>query len=172
MDRITQTLQKRPDFANSLQSPAFTAFVAAQGADEQKRLEDLSNTVRIDEKDKAMFQGLLNDMKKLEVAGITQSGLTAAQLNTQVESQRVIDALAANLRNKPEAVRAQVEIARAQMDYQRRFARFLADADPTQNPAAIRRKFDDTIGDKIYRDLAPKLEAISRGGVVDFRSPR
>jgi hypothetical protein len=148
--------------------------VVAQDADKQKRFEDLANTARISQADKPAFQNLVNDLRRLEVAGITQSGLTASQLNTERESQRVIDALAITLRNTPQSAIAQAEIARAQIEYQRRFARYLADADPTQNPALIRRKFDDTIGDKIYNDLAPKLEAIQRGssGVVDFRSPR
>jgi hypothetical protein len=173
LDRITNTLERRPDFANSLQSPAFTAFVVAQDADKQKRLEDLSNVARIQPQDKTDFQNLVNDMRKLEVAGITQSGLTASQLNTERESQRVIDALSISLRNTPQAARAQAEIAKAQIQYQRRFAQYLASADPTQNPAMIRSRFDDTVGDKIYKDLAPKLEAIRRGsGVVDFRSPR
>jgi len=170
IDRITGTLERRPDFANALQSPAFTAFVVSQGADTQKRLEDLSNVARIRPQDKTEFQNLVNDLRRLEVAGITQSGLSASQLNTERESQRVIDALAITLRNTPQAARTQAEIARAQIQYQRRFAQYLASADPTQNPAEIRRKFDDTIGDKIYNDLAPKLEAIKRGGVVDFRS--
>jgi hypothetical protein len=171
IDRISKTLEQRPDFANSLQSPAFTAFVVAQDSEKQKRLEDLSNAARIRPQDKTEFQNLVNDLRKLEVAGITQSGLTAAQLNTERESQRVIDALAANLRNTPQAARTQVEIARAQILYNQRFARYLASADPTQNPALLRSRFDDTIGDKIYQDLVPKLEAIRRGGgVVDFRS--
>ena len=170
LDRITNTLERRPDFANALQSPAFTAFVVAQGADTQKRLQDLSDTARIDPRDKTDFQNLVNDLRRLEVAGITQSGLSASQLNTERESQRVVDALAISLRNTPQAARTQAEIARAQIQYQRRFAQYLASADPTQNPAAIRNRFDDTIGDKIYNDLVPKLEAIKRGGVVDFRS--
>jgi hypothetical protein len=171
IDRISKTLEQRPDFANSLQSPAFTAFVVAQDSEKQKRLEDLSNAARIRPQDKTEFQNLVNDLRKLEVAGITQSGLTASQLNTERESQRVIDALAANLRNTPQAARTQVEIARAQILYNQRFARYLASADPTQNPALLRSRFDDTIGDKIYQDLVPKLEAIRRGGgVVDFRS--
>ena len=171
IDRISRTLEQRPDFANSLQSPAFTAFVVAQDSEKQKRLEDLSNAARIRPQDKTEFQSLVNDLRKLEVAGITQSGLTAAQLNTERESQRVIDALAANLRNTPQAARAQVEVARAQILYNQRFARYLANADPTQNPALLRSRFDDTIGDKIYQDLVPRLEAIKRGsGVVDFRS--
>ena len=174
IDRISNTLERRPDFANSLRSPAFTAFVVAQDADKQKRYEDLANVANIKENDKPEFQNLVNDLRRLEVAGITQSGLTATQLNTERESQRVIDALSISLRNTPQAALAQAQIARAQIEYQRRFARYLADADPTQNPAMIRRKFDDTIGDQIYQDLAPKLEAIRRGssGVVDFRSPR
>jgi hypothetical protein len=170
IDRISKTLEQRPDFANSLQSPAFTAFVVAQDSEKQKRLEDLSNAARIRPQDKTEFQNLVNDLRKLEVAGITQSGLTASQLNTERESQRVVDALAANLRNTPQAARTQVEIARAQILYNQRFARYLASADPTQNPALLRSRFDDTIGDKIYQDLVPKLEAIRRGGVVDFRS--
>ena len=171
IDRIGKTLEQRPDFANSLQSPAFTAFVVAQESEKQKRLEDLSNAARIRPQDKTEFQNLVNDLRKLEVAGITQSGLTASQLNTERESQRVIDALAANLRNTPQAARTQVEIARAQILYNQRFARYLANADPTKNPALLRSQFDDTVGDKIYQDLAPKLEAIRRsGGVVDFRS--
>jgi hypothetical protein len=169
IDRITRTLEQRPDFANSLQSPAFTAFVVAQESEKQKRLEDLSNAARIAPQDKTAFQNLVNDLRKLEVAGITQSGLTAAQLNTERESQRVVDALAVNLRNTPQAARVQAEIARAQIVYNQRFARYLASADPTQNPALIRSRFDETIGDKIYQDLVPKLEAIGRGGVVDFR---
>jgi hypothetical protein len=153
-----------------LQSPAFTAFVVSQGAETQKRLQDLSDVARIDVKDKTQFQNLVNDLRRLEVAGITQSGLAASQLNTERESQRVVDALAISLRNTPQAAVSQAEIARAQIQYQRRFAQYLANADPTQNPAEIRRKFDDVYGDKIYQDLAPKLEAIRRGGVVDFRS--
>jgi hypothetical protein len=82
----------------------------------------------------------------------------------------VVDALAVTLRNTPQSALVQAEIARAQIEYQRRFARYIASADPTQNPAKIRSSFDDSVGDKIYSDLAQKLEAIKRGGVVDFRS--
>ena len=170
IDRITTTLTQRPDFANSLQSPAFTAFVVSQDAEKQQRLEALSNTARISPQDKPAFQDLVNDLRKLEVAGITQSGLSASQLNTERESQRVVDALAVTLRNTPQSALVQAEIARAQIEYQRRFARYIASADPTQNPAKIRSSFDDSVGDKIYSDLAQKLQAIKRGGVVDFRS--
>jgi len=171
IDRITTTLQQRPDFANSLQSPAFTAFVVSQDSEKQKRLEDLSNAARIRPQDKPAFQDLVNDLRKLEVAGITQSGLSASQLNTERESQRVVDALAVTLRNTPQSALVQAEIARANIDYQRRFARYIASADPTKNPALIRSSFDDSVGDKIYSDLAQKLEIIKRGsGVVDFRS--
>jgi hypothetical protein len=171
-DRITRTLSERPDFANSLQSPAFTAFVQAQGGDVQKRLEEISNTVRINTpQDKTRFQELLNDLRRLELAGITQSGLSSSQLNTERESQRVVDAFATSLRNTPQAAIIQTQIAKANIQYQREFAKYLGSANQQLSPARIRSDFDDKIGDKIYRDLMPVLEALRQGrGVVDFRS--
>ena len=172
VDNIVRNAKQRPDFFNSLQTPAYRAFVATQGPEAQARLEDLSNVVRIASKDRPAFQELMNDVKRLELAGITQSGLTASQLNTERESQRVINAFAISMRDTPQAAQIQAEIARATIEYQREFAKYLGRADPATNPAKIRTDFDDRIGDQIWRDLEPKLKAIRDGGVVDFRSKR
>lgn len=170
IDNIIRQTDERPQFFNAMQTPAYRAFAAAQGPEAAARLKELSDAVRIPEKERPRFNQLMNDIKRLELAGITSSGLTASQLNTERESQRVVNAFAVNTSDSPQAARIQAEIARAQVVYQREFARFLGRADPTQNPARIRTQFDEQIGDKIWTDLYPKLEAIQRGGVVDFRS--
>ena len=86
-----------------------------------------------------------------------------------------MNAYAVSLSDTPQAARIQAEIAKAQVDYQRQYARWLGGlgaAELRQSPARLQRDFDDKIGDKIYSDLMPKLEALRKNprGTVDFRS--
>lgn len=166
LDRVIRYTETHPRFFGDwIGGEAFRAFTAAQ-TDEDRRvaLERLAQSVNIDKNDRPEFQKLLNDIARLELSGITSSGLAATQLNTERESQRAVNAFAVNIRNQAEAARAQAEIAKAQVQYNREFNRYvsrLSERDQRQSPAKIQDDFDTKIGDKIYDDLRKKLEGAS-----------
>ena len=177
LDSIIRFTEEKPEFFGAwIGGEAYRAFQLAQ-TDDAKRaaLDRLAQTANISKPDRPRFQELVNDIRRVELAGITGSGLSASQLNTERESQRAVNAYAVSLSDTPQAARIQAEIAKAQVDYQRQYARWLGGlgaAELRQSPARLQRDFDDKIGDKIYSDLMPKLEALRKNprGTVDFRS--
>ena len=177
LDNIIRLSEEKPEFFGAwIGGEAYRAFKDAQ-TDDAKRaaLDRLAQTANISKADRPRFQELVNDIRRVELAGITGSGLSASQLNTERESQRAVSAYAVSLSDTPQAARIQAEIAKAQVEYQRQYARYLGGlgaAELRQSPARLQRDFDDKIGDKIYSDLVPKLEALRKNprGTVDFRS--
>ena len=166
LDRVIRYTETHPRFFGDwIGGEAFRAFATAQSNDERRAaLERLAQSVNISKDDRPEFQKLLNDIARLELSGITSSGLAATQLNTERESQRAVNAFAVNIRNQAEAARAQAEIAKAQVQYNREFNRYvsrLSERDQRQSPAKIQDDFDTKIGDKIYDDLRKKLEGAS-----------
>ena len=160
LDSIIQYTETKPQFFGAwIGSEAYRAFATAQTDDGRRAaLDRLAQTANIPPQDRAEFQKLVNDIRRVELSGITGSGLTASQLNTERESQRALSAYAVSIADTPQAARAQAMIARAQVEYQRELAKYYGTANKRQSPATIQENFDATKGDAIYRRLKEDLD--------------
>jgi hypothetical protein len=159
VDRVIRYTETKPQFFNILGSDSYRAFVAASDTDRAQRLTDLARVANISQSDRPEFQKLMNDIRRLELSGITGSGLSATQLNTERESQRAVNAFAVNITDSAQAAKAQAMIGRAGIEYNRAWNRYLGTANLRLNSSALQSDFDNKIGDKIYEDLRKKLEA-------------
>ena len=160
LDSIIQYTETKPQFFGAwIGSEAYRAFQTAQ-TDDGKRaaLDRLAQTANIPKEDRAEFQKLVNDIRRIELSGITGSGLSASQLNTERESQRAVSAFAVSLADTPQSAKAQAMIAKAQVEYQRELAKYYGTANKRQSPATIQENFDSTRGDAIYNRLREDLE--------------
>lgn len=166
LDRIITKTDQFPQFFNILGSDSYRMFVAAQTDDAKKAaLAEMARVGRIDPKDRPKFEELMNDIQRLELAGITGSGLSATQLNTERESQRAVSAFAVSVANTPQAARVQAEIAKAKVEYQKARSKYFAratDAERRRGPGYVQDQFDEKVGDKIYSDLRTRLETLSK----------
>jgi hypothetical protein len=160
LDSIIQYTETKPQFFGAwIGSEAYRAFQNAQ-TDDGKRaaLDRLAQTANISKQDRPEFQKLVNDIRRIELSGITGSGLSATQLNTERESQRAVSAFAVSLADTPQSAKAQAMIAKTQAEYQREFAKYLGSANKRLSPATIQENFDATRGDAIYNRLREDLE--------------
>jgi hypothetical protein len=160
LDSIINYTETKPQFFGAwIGSEAYRAFQNAQ-TDDAKRtaLDKLAQQANIPQPDRAEFQKLVNDIRRVELSGITGSGLTASQLNTERESQRAVSAFAVSLADTPQSAKAQAMIAKTQAQYQREFAKYLGSANKRLSPATIQENFDSTRGDAIYNRLREDLE--------------
>lgn len=160
LDSIIQYTETKPQFFGAwIGSEAYRAFATAQTDDGRRAaLDRLAQTANIPVADRAEFQKLVNDIRRVELSGITGSGLTASQLNTERESQRALSAYAVSIADTPQAAKAQALIAKAQVEYQRELAKYYGTANKRQSPAIIQENFDATRGDAIYRRLKEDLD--------------
>lgn len=160
LDSIDGYTRSHPQFfGNWIGGEAYRAFTAAQTDGERRdALQRLAQVANISPKDRPEFQKLVNEMARVELAGITSSGLSATQLNTEKESARAVKSMAPSITDSPEATRTQVAIAKADIEYQRQWAKFYAAADKKKSPAEIQTEFDAKIGDGIYERLRERLE--------------
>lgn len=164
IDRVIKYTETKPQFFGILGSDAYRAFVAASDQDRAARLTELAKVANVAPPDRSEFQKLMNDIRRLELSGITGSGLSATQLNTERESQRAVSAFAVSITDTAQAAKAQAMIARTGIEYNRAFNKYLGTANKRLSPATLQDDFDQRIGDKIYADLQKKLEAeIPRG---------
>ena len=159
IDRVIRYTETKPQFFGILGSDAYRAFVAASDQDRAARLTELAKVANVAPADRSEFQKLMNDIRRLELSGITGSGLSATQLNTERESQRAVSAFAVSITDTAQAAKAQAMIARAGIEYNRAFNKYLGTANKRQSPATLQNDFDNRFGDQIYRDLQTKLEA-------------
>jgi hypothetical protein len=161
IDRVIKYTETKPQFFGEwIGSDAYRAFRDSRTDTEQREaLNRLAQLARIPEPDRPEFQKLMNDIRRLELSGITGSGLSATQLNTERESQRAVSAFAVSITDTAQAAKAQAMIARTGVEYNRAFNKYLGTANKRLSPATLQDDFDQRIGDKIYADLQKKLEA-------------
>lgn len=160
LDRVLALTESNPEFFGSwIGSDAFRMYKDAKtSAEERAALERLAQNVAFrDPKDRAKFQALMNDIRRLEMDAVTGSGLSAQQLNTPPEAERVVRSYAVNLTDSAQASRAQVLIARANVQYNREFSRFMSTANKRLSPAALEDEFNRTRGQQIFTELQQQL---------------
>jgi hypothetical protein len=160
IDRVSDYTKSHPQFFGEwIGGEAYRTFREAQTETERREaLNRVAQAANISTKDRPEFQKLMNDIRRLELSGITSSGLSATQLNTERESQRAVGAFAVSITDSAQAARAQAMIARAQVEYNRAFNRYLGSANKRLSPSVLQDDFDTRTGDKIFSDLDKKLK--------------
>jgi hypothetical protein len=161
LDRVIKLTETKPQFFGEwIGSDAYRAFRDSRTDGEQRdALNRLAQLARISDTDRPEFQKLMNDVRRLELDGITGSGLSATQLNTPPEQERAVRAFAVSLTDTAQAAKAQALIARATVEYNREFNKYLGSANKRLSPATLQDNFNETVGNKIFLDLQKKLEA-------------
>ena len=161
IDRVIKYTETKPKFFGEwIGSDAFRAFRDSRTDGESREaLNRLAILAKIPESERPEFQKLMNDVRRLELDGITGSGLSATQLNTPPEQERAVRAFAVSITDTAQAAKAQALIARATVEYNREFNKYLGSANKRLSPATLQNNFNETIGNKIFLDLQQKLEA-------------
>jgi len=104
----------------------------------------------------------MNDYRNLQVNAITGSGLTASQTNTERESQRVMGTIG-GISDRPAAAKATLEYAKAKIEYAEAKAKAWAaarKANPNLDRLEFEVDFDDTKGEKIFKDANERMNKI------------
>lgn len=160
-NRVFEATQRNPQFFDILRSPAYRAFVAAQtDGDRRAALERLSATTNIPADQRTEFARLVGDLRAMELAGITSSGLSASQLNSENEAARAVQAVSVSLTDPAATAASQALLFRARNEYQRRWSDYLARAPKTQDPGITRQKFDAEWGEQYWQDINEQVQRL------------
>jgi hypothetical protein len=165
IDRLQTSIDKNPAFWGiDTNSTAWRAYVDINSTDEKKAaaLNTLARNLNIPDNKRSEFDQTMNDYRNLQVNAITGSGLTASQTNTENESQRVIGTIG-NISDRPAAAKATLEYAKAKIEYADAKARAwitARKANPNIDRAAFEIDFDDTKGEKIFKDANERMNKI------------
>ena len=165
IDRLQSSIDRNPEFWGiDTNSGVWRAYVDlnSTNSDRAEALNTLARNLNIPKAKRAQFDQTMNDYRNLQLNAITGSGLTASQLNSERESQRVVGT-AGSLADKPAAAKATLEYARAKIEYSDAKARAWAEARRT-NPGidrlAFEANFDATTGEKIFKDVNDRMSKI------------
>jgi hypothetical protein len=159
LDRVEKYTETHPQFFGAWIGESLrTLRETKTDAEARDAINRTAQAVNIPQGDRPEFQKLMNDLRRLELSGITSSGLSATQLNTERESQRAVGAFAVSITDSAQAARAQAMIARAQIEYDRAFNKYISKANKQLSPSTLQDDFDTKVGDKIFLDLQKKLE--------------
>ena len=165
IDRLQTAIDKNPTFWGiDTNSTAWRAYVDVNSTNENKAaaLNTLARNLNIPENKRSEFDQTMNDYRNLQVNAITGSGLTSSQTNTENESQRVIGTIG-NISDRPAAAKATLEYAKAKIEYADAKARAwitARKANPNIDRAAFDIDFDDTKGEKIFKDANERMNKI------------
>jgi hypothetical protein len=165
IDRLQSSIDRNPEFWGiDTNSGVWRAYVDlnSTNSDRAEALNTLARNLNIPKAKRAQFDQTMNDYRNLQLNAITGSGLTASQLNSERESQRVVGT-AGSLADKPAAAKATLEYAKAKIEYSDAKARAWAEARRT-NPGidrlAFEANFDATTGEKIFKDVNERMARI------------
>ena len=162
IDRLQTSIDKNPNFWGiDTNSAIWRAYVDIKSSNERKAesLDTLARNLNIPADKRAEFDQTMNDYRALQVNAITGSGLTASQTNTERESQRVMGTVG-GISDRPAAAKATLEYAKAKIEYADAKARaWIAarKANPNLDRAEFEIDFDDTKGEKIFKDANERM---------------
>jgi hypothetical protein len=165
IDRLQTAIDKNPNFWGiDTNSTAWRAYVDINSTNENKAeaLNTLARNLNIPANKRAEFDQTMNDYRNLQVNAITGSGLTASQTNTERESQRVMGTIG-GISDRPAAAKATLEYAKAKIEYAETKAKDWAQArkaNPNLDRLEFEVNFDDTKGEKIFKDANERMNKI------------
>ena len=163
IERIQSAIKDNPEFWGIVSgSPAWNAFKNAQ-SDEKKQtaLGTLYTQFKIPEAKRDAFDRVANDYRNLQLKTITSSGLTATQLNTEKESERVVKTIG-DLGDRPGAAAAALEFYKARIEYNNVKARAWVEARKKGvDRLEFENDFDETTGKQIFLDANERMKQIS-----------
>lgn len=164
INQLQNQIDKNPQFWGIVSgTPGWNAFVNAQSNEEkQKSLTKLYTELQIPQDKQTEFNAVANAYRNLQVGTITSSGMSASQLNTEGESQRVIGQIGTQ-GDKPGAAKAALEFYKAKIEYNNEKASEWVKARKT-NPNLDRLEFEDnfdaTKGKAIFDKANEKINNI------------
>jgi YD repeat-containing protein len=164
INRIQSAIDKNPEFWGiTSNSPGWNAFVNAQSnEDKAKALNKLYTELNIPTTKRTEFDAVANDYRNLQVSTITSSGLSASQLNTEGESQRVINQIG-SMGDRPGAAKAAMEFYKGKIEYNDAKARAWVKArktNPNLDRLEFETDFDEGQGKVIYDKISQSINKI------------
>ena len=166
INRLESAIKENPEFWGiDTNSKEWRAYVDAQkNEDRRSSLDDLARNLNIPKEKRAKFDSVMNDYRNLQVNSITSSGLSASQLNTEKESQRIVNTIG-SIADKPQAAQAALEYAKAKIEYQVTKERAWAEAQRLGgriNRTTFNRDFDSPggPGEKIFERANERMQQI------------
>jgi uncharacterized protein YukE len=170
IDRLQKSIDQNPKFWGiDTNSTMWRAYVDINSTNSERAeaLNTLARNLNFGSKEeRAKFDQVMNDYRNLQLNAITGSGLTASQLNSDREAQRVVST-AGSISDRPAAAKAALEYARAKIDYTDAKARAWTEArriNPGIDRLAFEANFDTVTGDKIFKDVNQRMAQILGGG--------